>query len=240
VCCSDADRKHWTPGNAAATGRYVRIYRPEGGQITEFGSYNGVSQTQFVAPVSGIYYVRIEYYYNYSGEYRVAVSITPGTHGLESEDNNNAGQADGLSFTPALGSQSALMAGVATAGDPGDWFALGFLGDGTQRRWRPPPPSARSVDPRRLNPSSAVVAVGAAGETPVGYHIPGAGGTITAHPREQRVWHARAIHPFDHARRHRRARGHGHHASSRRRDDHNTDGPVQPHLLGGNGSVDRQ
>src|SRR6185503_10195877 len=98
-----------TPNHAGSTGVIYRVYRPEGDEITSMNGANGTDQTQFVAPVTGIYYVRAEHWYDYYGEYRFMVAVVPGTFGLESEGNDSAGAADALAFTQVPGSRSATM-----------------------------------------------------------------------------------------------------------------------------------
>jgi len=164
-----------TPGHGNATGLYYRVYRPDGGEIANMSSYNGTAQTQFVAPVTGVYYVGVAVNYTYLGEYRFAVSAQPGTYGLESEGNDSVGAADALSFTTGVGTLSASMGGALRYGDPGDVYALGFLSEGTQITLgaTKPPSSGLVWILDVLNSSGTSVAAGAAGVTPLSYTVPG-------------------------------------------------------------------
>ena len=166
-----------TPGHGNATGLLYRIHRPDGSEITNFASYNGTGQGQFIAPVSGVYYVSVAHNYGYTGEYRFAVSVQPGTHGLESEANDAVGSADPLTVTAAAGTRSATLGGALRFGDPGDIVALGNLADGTGialTATRPPSSSVVWIL-EVLDSAGTAVATGAAGATPVEYTIPGGG-----------------------------------------------------------------
>jgi hypothetical protein len=120
---------------ANSTGLLYRIYRPEGGEYTNFyGNANpsngndGTGQTQFVAPVSGVYYVRAEQWHGYRGEYRIAVAVHAGTYDLESESNNQANQADALNWSQEAGPRTASVGGIINFGDPGGLVPTGLSG----------------------------------------------------------------------------------------------------------------
>ncbi len=182
-----------TWNRASSTGLLYRVYRPEGTELTNFyGNANpsngndGTGQTQFVAPVTGIYYVRVDQWHAYYGEYRIVVATAPGSFDLESEGNNAANQANGLTWTDAAGSRSASVGGIISNGDPGDWFALGFLDVGTQVTLGASKPDSSGLTwiLDVLNGSSVVVSAGAAGATPVSHTVlSGAAGTYYARIR---------------------------------------------------------
>jgi hypothetical protein len=166
-----------TPGHANATGLYYRVYRPDGSEIANMASYNGTAQTQFVAPISGVYYVGVAFNYGYTGEYRFAVSVQPGTYGLESEGNDSIGSADPLAMAAAAGTRTATVGGALRYGDPGDIFALGNLADATQIALAATKPPSSNITwiLEVLNSSGTAVVTGAAGATPVNYTVPGGG-----------------------------------------------------------------
>lgn len=165
------------PAHANATGQYFIVYRPDLAQVTEFSTYNGTNQTQFVAPISGTYFVRVSQNHGYYGEYRVAVAVLPGTMSLESEANGSAGEADSVAWSATTASQFASVAGVLYYGDTGDWFRLGSLAEGTQITVAAVKPPSSSLDwiVDIINPGGAVVSSGAVNATPVTYSVAGGG-----------------------------------------------------------------
>lgn len=156
------------------TGRYFSIYRPDQLDLMQFGTYNGTGQAQFIAPVSGTYYVKAQQNYGYNGEYRIAVAVFPGTMGLEGETNDSAGNADPVTWTQTAGAQTASIAGVVNYGDPGDWFALGSLADGTQITLgaSKPPSSGLNWILDVINTAGTSVAVGSTNATPLTFTVP--------------------------------------------------------------------
>jgi hypothetical protein len=176
---------------ANSTGLLYRIYRPEGGEYTNFyGNANpsngndGTGQTQFVAPVSGVYYVRAEQWHGYRGEYRIAVAVVPGTFDLESESNNQANQADALNWTQTAGSRTAAVGGIINFGDPGDWHTLAFLDEGTQVTLTATKPASSGLSwiLELMNSAGGVVFAVPANQPTLQYTIP-EGGAGTYHAR---------------------------------------------------------
>ncbi len=181
------------PRGVGSTGLLYRIYRPEGGEYTYFyGNANpsngndGTGQTQFVAPVSGVYYVRAEQWHGYRGEYRIGVAVVPGTFDLESETNNQANQADALNWTQTAGSRTAAVGGIINFGDPGDWHTLAFLDEGTQVTLTASKPASSGLSwiLDLMNNSGGVVISAAVNEPTLQYTIPvGSAGTYHARIR---------------------------------------------------------
>lgn len=120
------------PGDPAASGLTYRIYFANGNQWTAFSSdYYGRGQLDAVLPVTGTYYVRVEQYYSYVGEYRFRVTLAKPPVQQESEDNNSVGQANVLNFANAGGHRTASVLGYESRRDGGtDFFALGNLSAG--------------------------------------------------------------------------------------------------------------
>ncbi|VGO16047.1 hypothetical protein PDESU_04637 [Pontiella desulfatans] len=111
-----------------------RVYRPDNEELLSYVSpHYGRGQTAPVTlPMGGRYLVRVETYDNFYGEYRFRITTVAPPRLLESESNNNTGEADAPSYVLQLGSRSAHMAGFVHADDTsGDYFQLGNLGVGT-------------------------------------------------------------------------------------------------------------
>src|SRR5690606_1424091 len=94
------------PNPRSQTGLNYRIYNPARGQVVSITSNDGSSQATFVAPADGVYYVRVEDYYGYYGEYRFSVAVHPADGDIESENNDSTGSADPLNWTTAPGLRS--------------------------------------------------------------------------------------------------------------------------------------
>ncbi len=169
-----------TPGNPGSSGLYCRVERPDGGTLEDFyAAANGTGQLPpVVLPASGRYVVRVSYYYNYTGEYRLRVTLAPPPWQLESEDNNSVAQAKAPAFPRQGTNQTARVLGYLRAGDPGDVFWLGNLSEATQIRmaYRLPGTSMLVGIAEVLDNSGAVVASAAAGETNLNYTVPMAQG----------------------------------------------------------------
>jgi hypothetical protein len=175
------------PGQPPSSGLLYYVYRPEGSEMFYFYTNDrGTGQGQFVAPVTGVYFVRVRYNYQYFGEYRLAVSVQAGTYDLESEDNNNQNQPNGLNWTQTAGARTAAVGGVLTLGDPGDWFSLGYLDEGTQVTLNASKhtPNALSWILDIRNSSGGLVIEAPVNEPTLQYTIPtGASGTYHARIR---------------------------------------------------------
>ncbi len=120
------------PGNPNASALFYDVLRPDGTRLTYFyGNYSGgYGQSSPVSiAAAGTYYVAVSYNYQYWGEYRLRVSLARGGLQMESEDNNQISQANGLGFgIVGVGTRTAKVAGYIGAGDSnGDYFALGNL-----------------------------------------------------------------------------------------------------------------
>ncbi|HTI68675.1 MAG TPA: FG-GAP-like repeat-containing protein, partial [Candidatus Limnocylindria bacterium] len=114
------------PGSPAASGLHFIIYRPGGATFTDFyQDYYGRGQGGGVAPVSGTYTVRVEPNYNYTGEYRLRVSLLPAGVQLEAEDNGTTGNANVLNLATTAGHRQGKVFGYVGLGDGGDYFRLG-------------------------------------------------------------------------------------------------------------------
>src|SRR5207247_10535120 len=67
----------------------------------------------------------------YPGEYRLRVTTARPPMQIESEGNDSLAQADVPALTAASGHQTATVLGYIGGGDPGDYFRLGNLAEGT-------------------------------------------------------------------------------------------------------------
>ena len=124
------------PGNPGASGLIVEIERPDGTSLGSFASsFTGTGQSgPIVLPVDGAYYIRVTYYYQYSGEYRLRVTTIAPPAQIETEGNDSIGTANVPALTFAVGRQSATVLGSISTGDPGDYYRLGNLASGTEIR----------------------------------------------------------------------------------------------------------
>lgn len=124
----------YSAGSTSAVSSRYRVHNPAGQELISFTSASdGLGQREFIAPATGTYTIRVTHNHTHSEEYRIAVSIQPGTYQLESEDNNTSATADVLNWHTGPGVRTAQVGGVLNAADPsnGDWFALGHLEVGT-------------------------------------------------------------------------------------------------------------
>ncbi|MEX0741201.1 MAG: FG-GAP-like repeat-containing protein, partial [Phycisphaeraceae bacterium] len=97
--------------------------------------------------VDGSYFVRDSQCHSYFGEYRFRVILVPAPWQLESEANNNTGQADPLTFTLEDRVRRGQVTGVLVSGDTaGDFFRLANLGEGTEIRLSQAWPDSSTVD----------------------------------------------------------------------------------------------
>ncbi|HKS35711.1 MAG TPA: FG-GAP-like repeat-containing protein, partial [Verrucomicrobiae bacterium] len=122
------------PGNPASSALYFRIYRPDGGVLTEFGAnFDGWGQSvPATLPLDGTYVVQVSANYDYLDEYRLRVTTARPPTQMETETNNNTSQADVPSLVLTNGHQVARILGYISAGDgPGDYYLLGNLAEGT-------------------------------------------------------------------------------------------------------------
>ncbi|HEU0010073.1 MAG TPA: FG-GAP-like repeat-containing protein, partial [Verrucomicrobiae bacterium] len=122
-----------TPGNPAGSSLAFTLEAPGGEVVGNFYSdYVGRGESSpFVLPVDGTYTVRIGFSYPYTGEYRLRATTVGPPVQIESENNDNPGQADVPSLVSAGGHQTATVLGYINASDPGDYFRLGNLAEGT-------------------------------------------------------------------------------------------------------------
>src|SRR5690606_4666788 len=107
---------------------------PDGGGLGSFSSYNGTEQMTRVLPVSGTYAVQVRHNYGYTGEYRFRILLAPEPWQVETEGNDNTGQANAISLTLNNGVQEGRVLGYLRAGDPGDVFSVGNVTPGTELR----------------------------------------------------------------------------------------------------------
>lgn len=120
------------PSNSSGSSLRYRVYRPDGYEALDFYSdSNGRGQGSLTAPVSGRYSLYITPNDNYRGEYRVRVTIAKPPMQVESEANNDAGAADPLNFALTGSHRTASVLGYISLPDPGDWFNLGTLSEGS-------------------------------------------------------------------------------------------------------------
>jgi hypothetical protein len=133
-----------TPGYPTGARLRYRIYYPGGTEWTSFVSdyYGGRGQWGAALPVAGTYYVSVEQYDGYIGEYRLRVTLARPPAQVETEANDTIAQANRLSYTNAAGHRLATVLGYIGSSDgSGDYFSLGTLSAGasiTLGAWQPP------------------------------------------------------------------------------------------------------
>ena len=112
--------------------------------------YGGVGQNgPMILPSSGR--LVLEWWNNLSrgGEYRLNVNLVPGPAQIESENNDNAGEADRPDYSGDPGEQEAIVFGAVDREDNnGDHFFLGNLDGGTSIQLRLLLPDNSLLEPR--------------------------------------------------------------------------------------------
>ena len=176
------------PGDPGGSGLLYRIYYPNGSQWTYFYTdYYGRGQIGATLPVSGTYYVRVEQYYGYTGEYRFRLTLAKPPVQVESEPNDSVSQANSLTFTNVAGHRQATVLGyIGDADGSGDFFQLGNLAAGAAIHlgaWQPP--SGGFADVLEVyNSSGTLVTNSIIGATNLAYTVPVSGdGAYYAHIR---------------------------------------------------------
>ena len=174
------------PGNPNSSGLHFTIYRPDGSYLTDFyGDGQGRGQTGTTAPASGTYTLRVDYNYQYFGEYQFRVTLAKAPIQIEQEDNGSIGAANTLAFDIAAGLQSATVLGfISDADSSGDFFRLGNLAAATLIQLKSSRPATSALYPvvEIYNSSGTVVTNGLPGQTNVAFTVPaGQDGAYYAH-----------------------------------------------------------
>ena len=121
-----------TVGAPGSSGLRIDIDRADATFATFYSDFNGYGQMQATLPISGTYMVRIQPNYNFTGEYRLRVTVVEPPTEIESEDNNSIANADALAFRLSPGHQTANVLGYLNLADaPGDYYQLGNQTAGT-------------------------------------------------------------------------------------------------------------
>lgn len=121
---------------SSGTGLRFALIGPDGSELGSITSSYGTEQLSRVLPVSGTYAIQVRHWYNYTGEYRFRILLAPSTWTVESESNDNIGQANTIPLTLNQGAQEGRMLGYLRAGDSGDVFSVGNVTPGTELRFR--------------------------------------------------------------------------------------------------------
>jgi hypothetical protein len=102
--------------------------------LSTTSSNNGYSYSQpYTLPYDGRFYLRVAQNYVHSTEYRFRVTVVDAQTQIESESNNNTGDATVVAFSAASGSRTAKVFGHLAGNDSlGDYWRLGNLAGGTQ------------------------------------------------------------------------------------------------------------
>ncbi|MCX8155476.1 MAG: FG-GAP-like repeat-containing protein [Verrucomicrobiae bacterium] len=165
----------------AGAGLSYFLYGPDGQQKSSFyPDYNGYGTFTYVLPGSGVYTLRVAQNYQYRGEYRFRITLSPAALQHEAEANNDLASANTLTFTLSEGRQSAVVLGYAGRTDAGDFFRLGNLSENTLVNLRVSRPELSGFVPQLalINAGGQVITNVAAGATNLAYIIP-AGGSGT-------------------------------------------------------------
>ena len=166
------------PGAPGASGLHFTIYRPDGSYWSDFyGDYYGRGQVSGVAPVSGTYSVRVDPNYGYTGEYRIRVSLVPSTIQLESEDNGNINNANGLTLVGTGGHRKSQVYGYISSADGGDFFNLGSVAAGATIGFTMAEPASSGLlgSVSVVDSAGNILSNSVAGATSFSYAIPAGG-----------------------------------------------------------------
>lgn len=172
------DRLHFAseiPGNPSASTLHFIIYRPDGAVLTDFApDYYGRGQAVATCPVAGTYTIRVEPYYNYTGEYRFRVTLAPAGVQTESEGNDSIGAANALSWSPTGNHRLATVLGYSSSADNGDYFQLGNLSAGAniQLQLEFPASSGLMAGISILNSAGTLMAYSAARSSNFSFSVP--------------------------------------------------------------------
>ena len=145
------------PGNPGASSLHYAVIDPAGNDVYDFyPNYPGYGQSAPLLLSAGNYRVRVTYYYDYEGEYRLRATLAPSaTYQVETEYNDAVYSANSPALTAvAIGGANHLQAQIAGAivtGDGGDFYNLGNLVAGTA--------ISLTESQASLSPLSAVLAV---------------------------------------------------------------------------------
>ena len=115
------------PGNPINSRLYCRVDRSDGTYVTDFvtDQFGWGQSSPLPLPASGNYRLHVRYNNDYRGEYRLRVSLARPPLEMESENNNNIGQADQPYFALTNGQDVVAIAGYISVGDSsGDYFLL--------------------------------------------------------------------------------------------------------------------
>lgn len=175
-----------TPDSLPSSGLFYDILGPDGNRLNQPGvngyfypDYRGFGQSPTLTlPTDGTYYVRVSRWYDYFGEYRLRVTLAPGSVQFESEQNDSLGQANAVDFGLAGGPQSATLMGYLNVIDrPGDFYNLGNLAAGTTITLNEQQPSSSTISGRLtiFNAQGTAVMQGNPGAAALNYTLPQGG-----------------------------------------------------------------
>jgi fibronectin type 3 domain-containing protein len=169
-----------TPGNPSASQLYYRIYNSAGDTLTDFyTSYNGWGQSApYRLAASGTYWIGVQHYYDFYGEYRLRVTLASPPTQMETEDNSDIGHANKPSLVLTNAHLTASVLGYIGTGDGnGDYYNLGNLSAGAtiQLTMKQPSSSGLAGVLEIYDAGGNLVAGGAPGASPISYSIPPGG-----------------------------------------------------------------
>jgi hypothetical protein len=162
--------------NPSSSSQYYQITELDGSAYASwYSDGDGWGQSGIVTlPYTGTYLVRVAPNHDYQGEYRVRVSLAAGTLDFESELNNSIAQSDPLDFARTPGRLRSSVAGYISAGDPGDFYNLGYLPGGDRVNFAVRRTTTSGLAPviTVYNAGGAVVTNSTAGVTNFGFTVP--------------------------------------------------------------------
>ncbi|MCF7708994.1 MAG: Ig-like domain-containing protein [Verrucomicrobia bacterium] len=164
-------------GETYYKGLYYRVLRPDGGQLVTFYSNyrNGIGESAPVElPMDGTYRVVVRYNYDYFDEYRIRVTTATPPMQMESEGNDNTGNADTVSRQETAGRQKGTVLGYISNSDGnGDYFAFGNITAGTTLSLNLDKPGSSELTAiLSIYDADGVVSSAAAGMTNLEHTIP--------------------------------------------------------------------
>src|SRR5262249_49629323 len=105
------------------------------------------TQATFTLPVTGTYYVRVQYNYDYEGEYQLRIFTAGPSVQVEREPNNDTSHATPVTFVTSGGTSSATVTGAISSSSDLDYFSLGTVSAGQTILLSSRKPSYSGLDP---------------------------------------------------------------------------------------------
>lgn len=166
------------PGNFSDSALRFSVFRPNSSSEV-YNLYTSQGETQAIElDTPGTWFVRVNYYYDWRGEYRFRLSVFDPPVTLEREGNNSIGNANVAVLTPVEGGVGGAVAGYLSASDTaGDYWNLGVAGAGSniQVDLRLPDGSPLSATMTLFRADGSVAAAGEPGAARLSHTVPGGG-----------------------------------------------------------------